>query len=79
MLTKIIIVIIGIGIGLSLHLIPSMIKKHKLKQSIKAMEQKKLLQLEVEQIVINQLKKLYEQEGREDDISKEKSDGIKVN
>ena len=76
MFTTIVAIITGMGIGLSAHLVPQMIKKYKLNKSIKKNQQRKLLQIEVEQIVINQLKKLYEQEGREDDISKEKSNGF---
>ena len=55
-------IITGMGIGLSAHLVPQMIKKYKLKQAIKANQRRKLLELEIEQIVINQLKKLMNEE-----------------
>ena len=58
MLTKIVAIITGMGIGLSAHLVPQMIKKYKLKQAIKANQRRKLLELEIEDIVISQLKKL---------------------
>ena len=62
MFTTIVAIITGMGIGLSLHLIPQIIKNYKLKHSIKANQQRKLLELEIEQIVINQLKKLMNEE-----------------
>ena len=62
MFTTIIAIITGVGIGLSLHLIPQIIKKYHLKQAIKANQRRKLLELEIEQIVINQLKKLMNEE-----------------
>jgi len=58
MFTTIVAIITGMGIGLSAHLVPQMIKKYKLNKSIKANQRRKLLELEIEDIVISQLKKL---------------------